>query len=163
MTEIIRPATLADAPDVLRLIRGLAEYERMLPQATATERDIRNALFGPQPKAHAILAEADGQTVGLALYYYTFNTFKAVRNIFLEDLFVEPSHRGTGIGLALMRRLAQLAVAESCPRIDWRVLNWNQPAIDFYQRIGATESKAWHERRLTGSALTALAQGNSNG
>jgi GNAT superfamily N-acetyltransferase len=161
--ENIRRAAVADVPDVLRLIRGLAVYERMLNEVTATEDDIRDALFGPLPRAHAILAEAAGATIGLALYYYTFNTFKAARNIFLEDLFVEPAHRGSKIGLALMRHLARLAVAEGCARIEWRVLNWNQPAIDFYQQIGAKPVKIWHTRQLGGAALVALSKGVSHG
>jgi GNAT superfamily N-acetyltransferase len=159
----LRPATPADVPDVLRLVRGLAEYERMPDEVTATEDDIHDVLFGPVPRAHAVLAEAAGRPIGLALYYYTLNTFKAARNIFLEDLFVEPAYRGSGIGLALMRHLARLAVAEGCHRIEWRVLNWNQPAIDFYQQIGARPSQSWHAQQLMGRALAALAQGTSHG
>jgi GNAT superfamily N-acetyltransferase len=160
---ILRPATPPDVPQVMCLIRGLAEYERMLREATATEADYYEALFGPLPRAHAILADVDGQAVGLALFYYTFNTFKARTNIFLEDLFVDPAHRGTGIGLALMRALAQRAIDENCGGIEWRVLNWNQPAIDFYQRLGAKPIDAWHTRQLGGDALVSLAKGSSHG
>ncbi len=121
-------------------------------------------MFGPLPRVHAILAEIDGKSIGLALFYYTFNTFKARPNIFLEDLFVEPGHRGGGIGFALMRHLARRAVAENCRRIEWRVLNWNQPAIDFYQRIGARPIESWHTLQLGGDALVAaLAEGNPDG
>ena len=120
-------------------------------------------MFGPCPRIHAILAEVDATPVGLALFYYTFNTFKARPNIFLEDLFVEPDHRGSGIGYALMRRLAQLAADERCGRIEWRVLNWNQPSIDFYQRIGAVQMLDWQTRQLSGEALLALAKGLSHG
>jgi GNAT superfamily N-acetyltransferase len=160
---ILRPATPGDTAAVLRLVRGLAEYERLLHEVTATEADMHDALFGSVPRTHAILAEVAGTPVGLALFYYTFNTFKAGTNIFLEDLFVEPAHRGAGIGLALMRGLAQRAVAENCRRIEWRVLKWNQPAIDFYQRLGAETVEAWHTRQLGGDALAALAKGISGG
>jgi GNAT superfamily N-acetyltransferase len=159
----LRPATPTDVPEVLRLIRGLADYERLSGELTATEADLHAALFGPQPGIHAILAEVAVKPVGLALFYYTFNTFKARRNIFLEDLFVEPAHRGTGLGVALMRYLAQRAVAENCGRIEWSVLNWNQPAIDFYQRLGAKPVNAWHTRQLRGNALVSLAKGIPHG
>jgi GNAT superfamily N-acetyltransferase len=159
----IRPAIPADVPHILRLVRGLAQYERLLQEVTATEAELHEALFGAVPLAHALLAEVDGTPVGLALYYYTLNTFKIRPNIFLEDLFVDPAHRGSGIGLALMRHLARLAAAESCGRIEWRVLNWNQPAIDFYQRIGAKPIENWHTKQLSGEALVALAKGTSHG
>jgi GNAT superfamily N-acetyltransferase len=160
---MIRPATAADVPAVLRLVRGLAEYERMLPEATATEADLHLALFGPAPRIYAILAETASEAVGLALFYYTFNTFKARPNIFLEDLFVETVHRGRGIGLALMRHLARRAVAEDCLRLEWRVLNWNQPSIDFYRRLGAEPIDQWQTLLLGGDSLVALAKGISDG
>jgi GNAT superfamily N-acetyltransferase len=159
----IRPASPTDVQEILRLIRGLAAYERLLNEATVTEAELDVAMFGPLPHIHAILAEVGGSPVGLALFYYTFNTFKARPNIFLEDLFVDPAHRGAGIGLALMRHLAQQALAENCRRIEWRVLKWNQPAIDFYQRIGAKPIDAWHTQQLGGDALVALAKGISDG
>jgi GNAT superfamily N-acetyltransferase len=124
---------------------------------------VREALFGSVPRAHAIVADVGGETVGLALFYYTLNTFKIRSNIFLEDLFVEPAHRGSGIGLALMRHLAQRAVAENCGRIEWRVLNWNQPSIEFYHRIGAQPIQDWHTLLLGGGALVALSEGTSHG
>jgi GNAT superfamily N-acetyltransferase len=159
----LRPATAADVPEVLRLIRGLAEYERLAQEATATEADIQEALFGPLPRCQAVLADVSGKAVGLALFYYTFSSFRARTNIFLEDLFVEPAHRGSGIGLGLLRHLARLAVTERCDRIEWRVLNWNQPSIDFYQRLGAEQVVAWQTRILGGAALVALAEGHSHG
>ena len=159
----IRPAVQADVPDILRLIRGLAEYERLLQEVTATEALLHEALFGNVPRAHVLLAEVEGAAVGLALYYFTLNTFKLRPNMFLEDLYLEPAHRGRGIGIALMQRLAQLAVAENCGRIEWRVLNWNQPSIDFYQSLGATPMTDWHVRQLGGDALRALAQGDRHG
>jgi GNAT superfamily N-acetyltransferase len=163
MTPTIRPAGPADVPAILRLIHGLAEYERMLPEVTATEAELYETLFGRLPRAHALIAEIDGAQVGLALFYYTLSTFKLRPNIFLEDLFVEPAHRGAGIGLALMRRLAQKAKAENCGRIEWRVLNWNQPSIDFYHRIGSKPISDWHTLQLGGDALAALAEGMSHG
>jgi GNAT superfamily N-acetyltransferase len=163
-TTILRPAEPADLPDIFRLIRGLAEYERKLHEVTATEADLRALLFAPIPRAHVVLAEIAGcRPVGIALYYYTTSTFAGRTGLFLEDLFVEPAHRGTGIGLALLRHLAVLAVAENCSVIEWRVLNWNQPAIDFYQRLGALQIQDWQTRQLSGDALAALAEGTSHG
>lgn len=161
--HILRPATPTDVPAILRLIRGLAEYEDLLDYAIVTESDLHAALFGTQPHAHAILAEVGGAPVGTALFYYTFSTFRARRNLFLEDLFVDPAHRGQGIGLALMRELAQRAVAGNCGRVEWRVLNWNQPAIEFYQKIGSNPVQNWHSQQLGGTALAALAKGISHG
>jgi GNAT superfamily N-acetyltransferase len=161
---ILRDATLSDVPHIRRLTRGLAEYEKLLHEAVATEADFQAAMFGPNPRAYAILAEpADQPPVGIALWYYTFSTFTGRPDIFLEDLFVEPSHRGTGIGLALLRHLARRAVSENCRRIEWRVLNWNQPSIDFYQSLGAVPLEDWHVRQLGGAALRALAEGAQNG
>jgi GNAT superfamily N-acetyltransferase len=159
----IRPARPGDTAVILRLIRALAEYERLLPEVTATEADLHKALFGPLPRLHAVLAEVNGEPIGLALFYYTLNTFKLQTNIFLEDLFVESDHRGAGIGLGLMRYLARRAMAENCGGIEWRVLNWNQPSIDFYQRIGSKPLDDWHTRQLGGEALATLAEGNSHG
>src|SRR5208282_1152725 len=159
----LREATASDVPDVLRLVRGLADYEKLLHEAVATEAEFHTALFGAQPRAYAVLAIADGSAVGLALWYYTFSTFTGRRDIFLEDLFVEPAWRGRGIGRALLRDLARRAVAENCRRVEWRVLNWNQPSIDFYQSIGAHPMRDWHVRQLAGAALIALAEGADNG
>jgi GNAT superfamily N-acetyltransferase len=156
----LRDATPTDVPEVLRLVRGLAEYERLLQEVVMTEADLHAALFGPQPRAFAVLAEAGGAAVGLALWYYTFSTFRGRPDIFLEDLFVEPTHRGLGIGLALLRYLARRAVAENCRRVEWRVLNWNAPSIAFYESLGATTMLDWHVRQLGGDALAALAKGS---
>jgi len=162
-TFILRDATPVDVPDVLRLIRGLADYERLLHEVVMTASELHTALFALPPLAYAQLAEADGKAVGLALWYHTFSTFRGGPDIFLEDLFVEPEYRGRGIGLALLRYLAQRAVAEKCRRIEWRVLNWNAPSIAFYESLGATRMEDWHVRRLEGGALAALAQGASDG
>ncbi len=157
MRATLRYATADDVGNILRLVRALAEYEKLLHEVVSTEDDFRQRLFGPTPVAHAILAEADGAAVGLALYYHTFSTFTGRCDLFLEDLFVMPAYRGHGIGLALLRHLAGIAKAEDCRRIEWRVLDWNQPAIDFYQRIGAVPMTEWSVRRLEGAALAALA------
>ena len=159
----LRDAVPEDLPDILRLVRALAEYEKLLHEAVATEDDFRAALFGRYPRAYTVLAIADGRAVGLALWYYTFSTFKGRPDIFLEDLYVEPKYRGRRIGLALLRNLAQRAVGERCRRVEWRVLNWNQPSIDFYERIGARPMEDWHVRRLEGAALAALAHGDDHG
>ncbi len=156
---ILRAATPADVPDVLRLIRGLADYERLLHEVVMTESELHTALFGRHPLAYAQLAEAEGKTVGLALWYHTFSTFRGRPDIFLEDLFVEPQYRGRGIGLALLRYLAQRAVSDQCRRVEWRVLNWNAPSIAFYESLGTTRMADWHVRRLEGDALAALARG----
>jgi GNAT superfamily N-acetyltransferase len=160
----LRDATAADIPHVFRLVRGLADHERKLGEFVVTETNLYRMLFGPTPRAHAILAAPVGSSpVGIALFYYTVSTFAGRTGIFLEDLFVEPSHRGTGIGYALLRHLAERAAAENCNVIEWRVLDWNQPAIDFYDRLGATRMSGWHVRQLRGSALADLAKGADHG
>lgn len=156
----LRPAGRADLPDIVRLVRGLAEYERLAHEFTATEADFDTLLFAPDHVAEATLAELPGRRpVGIALYHRTVNTFKGQIGLFLEDLFVEPDQRGTGIGRALLRHLAEIAVDRDYNVIEWRVLNWNEPSIRFYERLGATKMTNWHVRRLYGSALTALAGG----
>ena len=161
--DATRDATGADIPHIHRLVRGLAEYEHMLDKFTATEADFHAALFGPTPSLHAILAgPPDHPPVGVALFYYTFGTFTCRRNMFLEDLFVDPAHRKHGYGLALLRALARRAVAENCGRIDWHVLNWNEPSIAFYASLGATKMTDWHVRQLQGDALTTLAAGDTH-
>ncbi len=160
----LRDATATDVPHIRRLTRDLADYEKLLHEAVATEGDFLAAMFGPTPRAYAILAGPPGEPpVGLALWYYTFSTFTGRPDIFLEDLFVALSHRGTGMGLALLRHLAQRAVAENCRRVEWRVLDWNQPSIDFYHNLGATKMQDWHVRQLGGAALRALAEGTHHG
>lgn len=160
----IREATPADVPHIHRLVRGLAEYENLLGKFTASEADFQAALFGPSPRAHAILAQPEGgPPVGIALFYFTFATFDCRPNIFLEDLFVEPAYRKHGLGLALLRALAHRAVAENCTRIDWHVLEWNAPSIAFYESLGATRMTDWHVRQLQGDALHALASRKSAG
>jgi GNAT superfamily N-acetyltransferase len=160
----LRDATPADVAHVHRLVQGLATYEKLEHKFIATPEDFRAALFGSPPRAHALLVEPPGgPPIGIALFYYTFSTFACRPNIFLEDLFVEPAHRGKGYGLALLRALARRAVAEKCARIDWHVLNWNEPSIAFYAALGATRMTDWHVRQLQGDALLALAQGDHHG
>jgi GNAT superfamily N-acetyltransferase len=157
VTHSLRRAVAADAGDIVRLVRELAEYEKLLREVESTEADFRERLFGASPVAHAVMAEADGAAVGMALYYHTFSTFTGRCDLFLEDLFVMPDYRGQGVGLALFRHLAGIARDERCRRIEWRVLHWNQPAIDFYRRIGAQPMTEWSVQRLEGAALAALA------
>jgi GNAT superfamily N-acetyltransferase len=154
----IRPASESDAPLVLRFIRELAEYERLLDHVTATEDGIRDALFGAQPAAEAFIAELDGEPVGFAVIFHNFSTFEGRRTLYLEDLYVRPSARGRGIGRQLLTHLAALARARGCPRLEWSVLDWNEPAIGFYRRLGAVPMDAWTVYRLHGEALEALAR-----
>jgi GNAT superfamily N-acetyltransferase len=156
----LRPAVRADLPDIVRLVRGLAEYERLAHEFTATEAELDTLLFAPDHVAEATLAEIPGlPPAGIALYYRTINTFKGRTGLFLEDLFVEPAQRGLGIGRALLRDLARVATERNHNIIEWRVLDWNEPSIRFYERIGATKMTDWHVRQLFGPALTALVEG----
>jgi len=150
----------SDLPEILRLVRGLAEYERVLDNFTGTEADFDAMLFAPDHVAEATLAEMPGRPpVGIALYYRTVNTFRGQIGMFLEDLFVEPDLRGQGIGIALMNYLAKMAIERNYNMIQWSVLNWNEPSLKFYDRIGAVKVDDWQVRRLTGSALNTLAGG----
>lgn len=153
----VRPATPQDLPELVRLVRALAEYEKLLPEARGTQRDFDAALFGPRPAAHALIAEWDGRLAGFALWYWTFSTFTARRGLWVEDVFVEEDLRGFGIGHALFRRMAQEAVAIGCARMEWSVLDWNETAVRFYRRLGAVALDEWTTQRLTGDALKALA------
>ena len=156
----LRPAVRDDLPDIARLVRGLAEYERLAHEFTATEAELDTLLFAPDHVAEATLAEIPGRPpIGIALYHRTVNTFKGQTGLFLEDLFVEPDQRGKGIGLALLRHLARIAIERNYNVIEWRVLDWNEPSIQFYERLGAEKTADWHGRRLFGPALTALVEG----
>jgi GNAT superfamily N-acetyltransferase len=154
----LRDAAEADAAEIARLVFELAVYEKLQDQAVGTAEDFRLALFGKQPRAHAMLAEADGRCVGLALWFFNFSTFRARPGLYVEDVFVEPGYRGLGIGAAFFRAMAQRAVAEGCARMEWAVLDWNTPAIEFYRRLGAMPMDQWTVQRLTGDALLALAR-----
>jgi GNAT superfamily N-acetyltransferase len=153
----IRPATAADVPAILALIRELALYEREPDAVVATEDDLLRDGFGPSPAFEVLLADWNGETIGFALYFFTFSTWRGRRCLYLEDLFVQPQHRGRGAGLALMRALAREAVARDCPRFCWQVLDWNEPAIAFYERLGAKFQREWLTVRLEGDDLAALA------
>lgn len=156
----LREATPADVPDVLRLLRGLAEYEKLLHQFTVTEADLHRLLFGPRGFVQAALAEAEGRAVGLVLWYHTAGTFTGRLGVYVEDVFVEPPYRGNGIGLALFRHVARAALAANCVCMEWRVLTWNQPSIDFYHKLGAKRLTDWDTMELRGAALAQLGARN---
>jgi GNAT superfamily N-acetyltransferase len=153
----IRPATAADVPQLLRLIRSLAVYEKLEHMAMGTEAQLHEALFGPRPAAEALIAEEAGHALGFALYFWTFSTFLCKPGLYLEDLFVEPEHRGKGIGKALLGRMAALVVERGGGRFEWRVLDWNEPSIRFYESLGATLMREWLLARVTGPGLERLA------
>jgi GNAT superfamily N-acetyltransferase len=172
----IDAATLADVPLILRFIKELAEYERLSHEVVATEDGLRETLFGERPAAEVVIARAgaakatstsDGrdaaEAVGFALYFTTYSTFLGRPGIYLEDLFVSPAWRGRGVGRALLTHLAKLAVARRCGRLEWAVLDWNEPAIGFYKRLGARPMDEWTVYRVTGDALTQLASGVAGG
>ena len=145
-------------PLLLRLITALAEYERMTDQVVATEADVRASLFGDKPAAEAVIARVGGGAVGFALWFYNYSTFLGRQGLYLEDLFVLPEQRGRGIGRALLTHLARVAVSRNCGRMEWSVLNWNEPAIRFYRSLGAQPMDEWTVYRLTGDALIRLAE-----
>ena len=154
----LRPAEEKDVSVILEFIKDLADYERLSHEVVATEKLLQRSLFGERPVAEAIIAEYDGTPAGFALFFHTFSTFLAKPGIYLEDLFVRPSLRGKGIGKALLRHLAHLAVERGCGRVEWAVLNWNDPAIRFYEKLGAAPLAEWSVYRLAGSALREFTQ-----
>jgi len=153
----LRDAAAGDGALVFAFIQALATYERLAHEVVTNEEAIEQALTREHARAHAIIAELDGRPVGMALYFYNFSTFLGRHGLYIEDLYVDPNHRGHGIGHKLLRHLAAKAVAENCGRVEWWVLDWNQPAIDFYERLGAKKMGEWTVYRLEGHALTALA------
>lgn len=157
-TVVLRAATESDVPVILELIQGLAEYERMRDECVATEARLRDTLFGASPKAEVLLAESQGEVAGFALFCGNYSTFLAQPGIWLEDLFVRPQFRGAGIGRALLAHLARLAVERGCGRVEWSVLDWNEPSIGFYQSLGARGLVEWTTFRLTGNAMVDLAR-----
>ncbi len=152
----IRPANQNDVSLILSFIHGLAEYEELAHEVIATETDLRHSLFGDQPAAEVLIAEHGGQAVGFALFFNNYSTFLAQAGIYLEDLFVLPEYRGLGVGKALLSFLAGLAVERRMGRLDWSVLKSNQPAIEFYQQLGACGLTDWMQYRLDGEALLKL-------
>ncbi|HUZ64508.1 MAG TPA: GNAT family N-acetyltransferase [Acetobacteraceae bacterium] len=154
---ILRDAQPADVPVIHRLVRALAEFEKLAHEMQASEADFAAALFGPRAHIRALIAEVAGGAAGFALWFYNFSTFTGRSGLYLEDIFVEPAHRGVGVGQAIFRELARRALAEGCARLEWSVLNWNENAIRFYRRIGAKPMDDWTVQRLSGPALAALA------
>jgi len=156
----IRPATARDVPLILDFIRGLAEYERMLDQVEATEEGLHASLFpgeGRVPGAHCVVGSVDGVPAGFALYFFNYSTFLARPGLYLEDLFVKPEFRGAGLGKTLLLHLAALAHERGCGRMEWAVLDWNEPAIGFYEALGAKRLLDWQICRLDAQALTRVA------
>jgi GNAT superfamily N-acetyltransferase len=155
---MIRSATPADVPAIARLIRALAEYEKLSHEVVLREEDLSQHLFGPKPYAEVVLAEDGGQVVGFALFFHNYSTFLSKPGIYLEDLFVLPESRGKGHGKKLLSHLAKLAVERGCGRFEWSVLDWNEPAIQFYKSLGAAPMNEWTVFRVTGDALQRLAR-----
>ena len=157
MSVVVREARPDDAALIFGFIRDLAEYEKLLDEVTATEGEVARDLFGEDPRVFCDIAEADGEPVGLAVWFYNYSTFKGRHGIYLEDLFVRPQARGKGAGKALLARLASRCIDEGLPRLDWAVLDWNAPSIAFYDGLGAEALDDWIIRRLGGDALRRLA------
>jgi GNAT superfamily N-acetyltransferase len=158
MATTIRPAAAADAPLILAFIRALAAYERAPDAVSATEEGLLRDGFGPHPFYECLIAEWDGRPAGFALYFFNYSTWMGRPGIYLEDLFVEPELRGRGIGKALLQRVAAAAVEKGCQRLQWEVLDWNTPAIDFYSAMGAEFLDEWRNVRVSGEALERLAR-----
>lgn len=155
----IRPAVAADAALILRFITELAIYEKAEHEVVATEADIHTSLFAGTGPARALICSVDGVEAGFAVYFFNYSTWQGRKGLYLEDLYVTPARRGTGAGKALLRHLARIAVAEGCGRFEWSVLDWNEPAIEFYRSIGAWPMDEWVRYRLAGPALAAFADG----
>lgn len=154
----LRSATVEDVPSILGFIIELAEYEKLAHEVVATEDTLRETLFGPTPYAQVIIAELAGVAVGYALFFHNFSTFTGRPGIYLEDLYVQPQYRGRGFGKLLLAYLARKAVDMNCTRVEWSVLDWNQPAIDFYRSIGALPMDGWTVQRLDGDRLVKFAK-----
>jgi GNAT superfamily N-acetyltransferase len=157
----ISPAAPADVNLVLSLITALADYEKLRHEVIATELSLSKALFGPRPSAEAVIARLGGKPAGFALFFHNFSTFVGKHGLYLEDLFVLPEFRGRAIGKALLQYLAQLALQRECGRFEWAVLDWNRPARDFYESLGAEAKSDWILHRVSGEALQRLASGES--
>ncbi|QOV93714.1 GNAT family N-acetyltransferase [Novosphingobium sp. ES2-1] len=156
MTISIRAATHADTPLIAELIRALAEYEKLADEVRFDEAVLAAKLFGPRPYAEVVIGELDGEPQGFALFFHNFSTFEGKPGIYLEDLFVQPEARGSGLGKALLSHLAALAVERDCARLEWSVLDWNEPAIGFYKSLGARFMDEWTVMRVDGEALSQL-------
>jgi GNAT superfamily N-acetyltransferase len=158
VTFRIEPARERDVPLILQLIKGLADYEKLAHEVIATEESLRATLFGPHPAAEVVIAYAGEDAVGFALFFHNYSTFLGKRGLYLEDLFVVPEWRGRGAGRALLTHLARIAAERDCGRFEWAVLDWNEPAINFYKGLGAQPMHEWTVFRVAGEALPALAQ-----
>jgi GNAT superfamily N-acetyltransferase len=158
MATTIRPATRADIPQILKFIHGLAAYERAPEAVTATEADLERDGFGSNPFYFCLIAEHEGRPAGFAFYFFNYSTWQGRPGLYLEDLFVEPELRGLGIGKALLKQVAAIAVEKGCGRLQWAVLDWNTPAIEFYQAMGAEFLDEWRTVRVTGGELEVLAE-----
>jgi GNAT superfamily N-acetyltransferase len=157
MSIAIRPAAPTDLPLIAALIRDLADYEKLVGEVRFDEEVLGEKLFGARPYAEVLIGEIDGEPQGFALFFHNFSTFEGRPGIYLEDLFVRPAARGSGLGKALLARLAALAVARDCARLEWWVLDWNEPAIGFYKKLGARAMDEWTVMRVDGAALAQLA------
>ena len=160
MSFVVRAAEPADAPAIVRLIKALADYEKLRHLLENDAERVKETLFAPNPKAFCLLAEFDGQPVGYAIWFYSYSTFVGRHGIYLEDLFVRPEHRGKGIGSAFLKALAARCIAENLLRLEWTVLDWNEPSIGFYRSLGAAELNEWKLFRLEGGALSKLGAGS---
>lgn len=158
MAITIRPATPADVPEILGFIRALAAYEREPEAVFATEEGLLRDGFGPNPFYFCLMAELDGRSAGFALYFFNYSTWLGRPGLYLEDLFVPPELRGQGVGKALLQRVAAIALEKGCQRLQWEVLDWNTPAIDFYRAMGAEFLDEWRNVRLSGDAIRRLAE-----
>lgn len=154
---MIRSATPNDVPVIAALIRALAEYEKLSDEVVLNESKLADHLFGKRPYAECLIAEADGQAVGFALFFHNYSTFLGKPGIYLEDLFVLPEYRGAGHGKGLLKAIGQLAVERDCGRVEWSVLDWNSPAIGFYESLGAKPVDGWTVYRMTGESIKSLA------
>ncbi len=153
----IHAAEKADVPALFQLVKDLAEYERLAHAVTGTETQLAECLFGARPYAEAVIAQLDNEPVGFALFFHNFSTFLTQPGLYLEDLFVKPTVRGKGVGEALITYLATIAVERNCGRFEWAVLDWNEPAIQFYRKMGAVSMDDWRVQRVTGETLNAMA------
>jgi GNAT superfamily N-acetyltransferase len=157
MTVAIAPATPDDVALIGAFVRELAAYEKLAHEAQASDDDIRESLFGPRPYAEALIARVAEEPVGFALFFHTYSTFAGRPGLWVEDVFVRPAHRGNGVGKALFAAMARIALARRCARMEWSVLDWNEPAIRFYRTIGAVAKDEWTTQRLAGASLAKLA------
>ena len=153
----IRPATIDDTDTILRFVHDLAVYENAEQEVLSTPAHVHKTMFSEGATAHGLICEQDGHAIGFAVYFFNYSTWQGRNGLYLEDLYVDPTHRGSGAGKAILRHLARIAVEKDCGRFEWSVLDWNTPSIDFYGQIGAEPQQGWTDQRLTGDALRALA------